>query len=250
MRVEDSLERGVSYFYAEVQRLKAVLDVAVENYSKSPIKMGVDVVGLGPMQQQPSVAAKATQHFFFTDPTGGPGTCGPITLGKDYVIQITDMGSNTFTHHALMKRTGCSHTEKWVRPWDQSYSTSSIEDYQQHYLYIFSVTPSPNQTCDSKGKYKVAINNNSPTAQTFRVVAKAGGVVYGEVKDISLGKNKSTTVELSFNYWASSATFYIEGASGNFVAQSYIQLLDEAKCTDTVQIDLPQTSTPPPQMPR
>src|SRR5262249_5726549 len=28
MRVKDSLERGVSYFYAEVQRLKAVLDAA------------------------------------------------------------------------------------------------------------------------------------------------------------------------------------------------------------------------------
>lgn len=31
MRVEDSLERGVSFFYAEVQRLKLVLDVAREN---------------------------------------------------------------------------------------------------------------------------------------------------------------------------------------------------------------------------
>src|SRR4029079_5651210 len=28
MRVKDSLERGVSYFYAEVQRMKAVLDAA------------------------------------------------------------------------------------------------------------------------------------------------------------------------------------------------------------------------------
>ena len=34
MRVKDSLERGVSYFYAEVQRIKTVLDTAKAHHDR------------------------------------------------------------------------------------------------------------------------------------------------------------------------------------------------------------------------
>ncbi len=40
MRVKDSLERGVSYFYAEVQRIKAVLDAATAGEGPGAVPAG------------------------------------------------------------------------------------------------------------------------------------------------------------------------------------------------------------------
>jgi hypothetical protein len=52
MRVEDSLERGVSYFYAEVQRLKAVLDVAVENPGRCLFLLDEVLLGTNTRERQ------------------------------------------------------------------------------------------------------------------------------------------------------------------------------------------------------
>ena len=45
MRVKDSLERGVSYFYAEVQRIKAVLDAAERGAGAGAVPARRDAAG-------------------------------------------------------------------------------------------------------------------------------------------------------------------------------------------------------------
>jgi DNA mismatch repair ATPase MutS len=52
MRVEDSLERGVSYFYAEVQRLKAVLDVAIANPGQTLFLLDEVLLGTNTRERQ------------------------------------------------------------------------------------------------------------------------------------------------------------------------------------------------------
>jgi hypothetical protein len=56
MRVKDSLERGVSYFYAEVQRLKAVLDAAQEKGGR--VLFLLDEILLGTNTRERQVASR------------------------------------------------------------------------------------------------------------------------------------------------------------------------------------------------
>ncbi|MBK7858465.1 MAG: DNA mismatch repair protein MutS [Archangiaceae bacterium] len=52
MRVKDSLERGVSYFYAEVQRIKAVLDAAKERRGRALFLLDELLMGTNTRERQ------------------------------------------------------------------------------------------------------------------------------------------------------------------------------------------------------
>jgi hypothetical protein len=72
MRVKDSLERGVSYFYAEVQRMKKVLDAAAA--AKGRALFLVDELLLGTNTRERQVASREVVRLFLAT-----GACGAVT---------------------------------------------------------------------------------------------------------------------------------------------------------------------------
>jgi MutS domain V len=73
MRVKDSLERGVSYFYAEVQRIKAVLDAAVA--AKGQCLFLLDEILLGTNTRERQIASREVLRLLLaTEACGGVTT--------------------------------------------------------------------------------------------------------------------------------------------------------------------------------
>ncbi|WNG45997.1 DNA mismatch repair protein MutS [Archangium minus] len=72
MRVKDSLERGVSYFYAEVQRIKAVLDAAVA--AKGHALFLLDEILLGTNTRERQIASREVLRLLLKT-----GACGGVT---------------------------------------------------------------------------------------------------------------------------------------------------------------------------
>jgi hypothetical protein len=72
MRVKDSLERGVSYFYAEVQRIKAVLDAA--EAAKGQCLFLLDEILLGTNTRERQIASREVLRLLL-----GTGACGAVT---------------------------------------------------------------------------------------------------------------------------------------------------------------------------
>ncbi|MDY7230564.1 MutS-related protein [Hyalangium rubrum] len=72
MRVKDSLERGVSYFYAEVQRIKAVLDAAAT--AKGQALFLLDEILLGTNTRERQIASREVLRLLL-----GTGACGAVT---------------------------------------------------------------------------------------------------------------------------------------------------------------------------
>jgi hypothetical protein len=72
MRVKDSLERGVSYFYAEVQRIKAVLDAAQAAQGKCLFLL--DEILLGTNTRERQIASREVLRLLL-----GTGACGAVT---------------------------------------------------------------------------------------------------------------------------------------------------------------------------
>jgi hypothetical protein len=72
MRVKDSLERGVSYFYAEVQRIKAVLDAAAA--AKGQALFLLDEILLGTNTRERQIASREVLKLLL-----GTGACGAVT---------------------------------------------------------------------------------------------------------------------------------------------------------------------------
>ncbi len=72
MRVKDSLERGVSYFYAEVQRIKAVLEAAAE--AKGQALFLLDEILLGTNTRERQIASREVLRLLL-----GTGACGAVT---------------------------------------------------------------------------------------------------------------------------------------------------------------------------
>jgi DNA mismatch repair ATPase MutS len=72
MRVKDSLERGVSYFYAEVQRIKAVLDAA--SAAKGQALFLLDEILLGTNTRERQIASREVLRLLL-----GTGACGAVT---------------------------------------------------------------------------------------------------------------------------------------------------------------------------
>jgi DNA mismatch repair ATPase MutS len=72
MRVKDSLERGVSYFYAEVQRIKAVLDAA--SAAKGHALFLLDEILLGTNTRERQIASREVLKLLLAT-----GACGAVT---------------------------------------------------------------------------------------------------------------------------------------------------------------------------
>jgi DNA mismatch repair ATPase MutS len=72
MRVKDSLERGVSYFYAEVQRIKAVLDAA--RAAEGQALFLLDEILLGTNTRERQLASREVLRLLLAT-----GACGAVT---------------------------------------------------------------------------------------------------------------------------------------------------------------------------
>ncbi|WP_257457936.1 MutS-related protein [Archangium lipolyticum] len=92
MRVKDSLERGVSYFYAEVQRIKAVLDAAAA--AKGQAMFLLDEILLGTNTRERQIASREVLRLLLAT-----GACGGVTthdlslanLAEEYGGKVVNM---------------------------------------------------------------------------------------------------------------------------------------------------------------
>jgi len=89
IRVKDSLERGISYFYAEVQRLKAVLETARQ--AKGNALFLLDEIFLGTNSEERAIASRGILVMLLRT-----GACGAVSthdvslarLGQEANLQI------------------------------------------------------------------------------------------------------------------------------------------------------------------
>jgi len=78
MRVKDSLERGVSYFYAEVQRIKAVLDVAKANPNQTLFLLDELLMGTNTRERQ--IASRELMRMLLSTGASGALTTHDLSL--------------------------------------------------------------------------------------------------------------------------------------------------------------------------
>ncbi len=78
MRVKDSLERGVSYFYAEVQRIKAVLDVAKANPKRTFFLLDELLMGTNTRERQ--IASRELMKMLLSTGAAGALTTHDLSL--------------------------------------------------------------------------------------------------------------------------------------------------------------------------
>ncbi|MBN1210882.1 MAG: DNA mismatch repair protein MutS [Myxococcaceae bacterium] len=83
MRVKDSLERGVSYFYAEVQRIKAVLDAAQR--AQGQCLFLLDEILLGTNTRERQIASREVLRLLL-----GTGACGAVTTHDLSLAALAD----------------------------------------------------------------------------------------------------------------------------------------------------------------
>ncbi|QSQ24453.1 DNA mismatch repair protein MutS [Pyxidicoccus parkwayensis] len=83
MRVKDSLERGVSYFYAEVQRIKAVLDAA--QAAKGQALFLLDEILLGTNTRERQIASREVLRLLLAT-----GACGAVTTHDLSLAALAD----------------------------------------------------------------------------------------------------------------------------------------------------------------
>ncbi|MFY0565647.1 MutS-related protein [Archangium lansingense] len=92
MRVKDSLERGVSYFYAEVQRIKAVLDAAAA--AKGQAMFLLDEILLGTNTRERQIASREVLRLLLaTGAIGGVTThdLSLATLADEHAGKVVNM---------------------------------------------------------------------------------------------------------------------------------------------------------------
>ncbi len=92
MRVKDSLERGVSYFYAEVQRIKAVLDAAAA--AKGQAMFLLDEILLGTNTRERQIASREVLRLLLaTGAIGGVTThdLSLASLAEEYSGKVVNM---------------------------------------------------------------------------------------------------------------------------------------------------------------
>jgi hypothetical protein len=80
MRVKDSLERGVSYFYAEVQRIKAVLDAAVAAQGRALFLL--DEILLGTNTRERQIASREVLRLLLATGASGGVTTHDLSLAS------------------------------------------------------------------------------------------------------------------------------------------------------------------------
>lgn len=79
IRIEDSLEAGVSYFYAEVRRLKAILD-AVASDEEKPVFYLLDEILRGTNSRERLIACRALIRYLVKKPAAGLITTHDLEL--------------------------------------------------------------------------------------------------------------------------------------------------------------------------
>ncbi|WP_375772176.1 DNA mismatch repair protein MutS [Archangium gephyra] len=92
MRVKDSLERGVSYFYAEVQRIKAVLDAAAA--AKGHAMFLLDEILLGTNTRERQIASREVLRLLLaTGAIGGVTThdLSLASLAEEHAGKVVNM---------------------------------------------------------------------------------------------------------------------------------------------------------------
>ncbi|MBJ6761921.1 DNA mismatch repair protein MutS [Myxococcaceae bacterium JPH2] len=93
MRVKDSLERGVSYFYAEVQRIKAVLDAA--EAARGQALFLLDEILLGTNTRERQIASREVLRLLLAT-----GACGAVTTHDLSLATLADLpGSHVRNVH-------------------------------------------------------------------------------------------------------------------------------------------------------
>jgi hypothetical protein len=80
MRVKDSLERGVSYFYAEVQRIKTVLDAAVA--ARGQALFLLDEILLGTNTRERQIASREVLRLLLASGASGGVTTHDLSLAS------------------------------------------------------------------------------------------------------------------------------------------------------------------------
>lgn len=80
MRVKDSLERGVSYFYAEVQRMKAVLDAAREAQGQALFLLDEALLGTNARERQ--IASRELLRLLLSTGASGAVTTHDLSLTR------------------------------------------------------------------------------------------------------------------------------------------------------------------------
>ncbi|WP_434388983.1 MutS-related protein [Melittangium boletus] len=80
MRVKDSLERGVSYFYAEVQRIKAVLDAA--GAARGQALFLLDEILLGTNTRERQIASREVLRLLLATGASGGVTTHDLSLAS------------------------------------------------------------------------------------------------------------------------------------------------------------------------
>ncbi len=80
MRVKDSLERGVSYFYAEVQRIKTVLDAAAA--AKGQALFLLDEILLGTNTRERQIASREVLRLLLATGASGGVTTHDLSLAS------------------------------------------------------------------------------------------------------------------------------------------------------------------------
>ena len=78
MRVKDSLERGISYFYAEVQRIKLILDVAQANPKRTLFLLDELLMGTNTRERQ--IASRELLRMLLATGAAGALTTHDLSL--------------------------------------------------------------------------------------------------------------------------------------------------------------------------
>ncbi|WP_143177383.1 MutS-related protein [Cystobacter ferrugineus] len=92
MRVKDSLERGVSYFYAEVQRIKAVLDAAAA--ARGQALFLLDEILLGTNTRERQIASREVLRLLLATGASGGVTTHDLSLAslaEEYGGRVVNM---------------------------------------------------------------------------------------------------------------------------------------------------------------
>lgn len=93
IRIDDSLDEGISYFYAEVKRLKRLLDAA-EDRSRPPVFFLIDEIFRGTNNRERLIGSR---HYVRA--LGGANAIGLVSTHDLELVKLADENARITTHH-------------------------------------------------------------------------------------------------------------------------------------------------------
>jgi hypothetical protein len=93
IRIDDSLDEGISYFYAEVKRLKRLLDAA-ENRKQPPVFFLIDEIFRGTNNRERLIGSR---HYVRA--LGGANAIGLVSTHDLELVKLADENPRITTHH-------------------------------------------------------------------------------------------------------------------------------------------------------